>query len=153
MDETRKCNHCGVFVPAEKAFCPNCSEPMEEEESSNRADSFNSEMMATIRDDPEQYKHLLKQPVQQKPASAQAEPPAPSAQSFTPSPPPATPPPIVEQPAVAGYGMPQTGYAPADGAKSTGRRYLAFGLIALTLLLLVFIILVAFKVINIGLFS
>lgn len=150
MDETKKCNHCGVFVPAEKAFCPNCSEPMEEEESSNRADSFNSEMMATIRDDPEQYKHLLKQPVPNKPPSAQAEPLAhPPAQSFTPS----QPPTAVEQPSTASYGLPQADYAPVVAPKSKSRRYLVFGMITVALLILVFIILVAFKVIDIGLFS
>src|SRR2546423_14603432 len=54
-----KCQHCGTFVPAEKAFCPNCSEPMELEEKSNRNHSFSSDMMSTIRDDPEKYRELL----------------------------------------------------------------------------------------------
>lgn len=27
-----KCANCGAMVPAEKAFCPNCQEPMEAEE-------------------------------------------------------------------------------------------------------------------------
>ncbi|HKQ53860.1 MAG TPA: hypothetical protein VJT74_15910, partial [Pyrinomonadaceae bacterium] len=61
MTETTKCTNCGEFVPAEKAFCPNCSEPMEPEEAANRVDSMSSEMMSTVRDDPESYKELLEQ--------------------------------------------------------------------------------------------
>ena len=70
-----KCRHCGAFVPVEKAFCPNCSEPMEPEEAPNRAASSSSDMMATLRDDPEHYRELLAQKKKQLTAT-QAETPA-----------------------------------------------------------------------------
>src|SRR3954471_24287431 len=82
-----KCQNCGTFVPAEKAFCPNCSEPMEMEEKSNRNHSFSSDMMSTIRDDPEKYREMLKQiksPAKKQPAPP---PPAPPAQASAPPPP------------------------------------------------------------------
>ena len=59
LTEMNKCQHCGTFVPVEKAFCPNCSEPIEPEEAPNRATSSSSDMMATMRDDPDNYKELL----------------------------------------------------------------------------------------------
>src|SRR3954463_3356931 len=86
-----KCQNCGTFVPAEKAFCPNCSEPMEMEEKSNRNHSFSSDMMSTIRDDPEKYREMLKQiksPVKKQPPAAAPPPPAPPAQVSPPPPPP-----------------------------------------------------------------
>ena len=68
MGETIRCQHCGTFVPAEKAFCPNCSEPMEMEERPNRSHSFSSDMMSTIRDDPAKYKEMMKPPVKEQAA-------------------------------------------------------------------------------------
>src|SRR3954470_16085223 len=70
-----KCQNCGTYVPAEKAFCPNCSEPMEMEEKSNRSHSFSSDMMSTIRDDPEKYREMLnKLPSKKKPEQTASTP-------------------------------------------------------------------------------
>ena len=66
-----KCRHCGTFVPVEKAFCPNCSEPMEPEDAPNRAASSSSDMIATLRDDPEHYREVLEK-LKQKKAAAEA---------------------------------------------------------------------------------
>src|SRR5947209_12982332 len=108
-----KCQHCGTFVPAEKAFCPNCSEPMEVEEGPNRAHSFSADMMSTIRDDPEKYKELvLKPPAKKQPAppppppqSTNVQPPAPAVNTQQPV---AAPP-----PPVAGYNNWPNAPAPA----------------------------------------
>ena len=54
-----KCKHCGVFVASEKAFCPNCGEPMEEEEASDRSNPSNANMMSTMIASPEEYRRLL----------------------------------------------------------------------------------------------
>lgn len=149
MAEMNKCKRCGVFVPAEKAFCPNCSEPMEEEQTPDRANSFSSDMMSTIRDDPEKYRYLLEQAKKKKPAPTEAKTPAPApgpAPGYTPSPPPVAPP-------IVNYNVPQAAYAPAPVAKNSRRRYLIFGMGVVALLILIFVILVAFKVIDIGIFS
>src|SRR5947209_668664 len=106
-----KCQHCGTFVPAEKAFCPNCSEPMEVEEGPNRAHSFSADMMSTIRDDPEKYKELFlkppakKQPAPPPPQSTNVQPPAPAVNTQQPV---ASPP-----PPVAGYNNWPNAPAPA----------------------------------------
>jgi predicted nucleic acid-binding Zn ribbon protein len=136
VPEMNKCQHCGTFVPAEKAFCPNCSEPMEPEETPNRAHSFSNEMMATIRDDPEKYRQMLVPPVKkQEPASVESKIPEPIA---TPS--------QAQQP-VAGYNYPQVPPAPLPVAKSSNKNYLIFGISAVVILILLFVILFAFKVI------
>jgi hypothetical protein len=54
-----QCHNCGSYVPVEKAFCPNCSEPIEPEEAPNRATTSSSDMVSTMRDDPENYRELL----------------------------------------------------------------------------------------------
>src|SRR3954467_13501333 len=91
-----KCQNCGTFVPAEKAFCPNCSEPMEVEEKSNRNHSFSSDMMSTIRDDPEKYRWLLRDLTKKKKQQKHRSSPAPKQVSTpaaaAPQPPP--PPPV-----------------------------------------------------------
>lgn len=66
MTEMNKCRHCGVFVPVEKAFCPNCSEPIEPEEAPDRSTQSSSDMMSTLRDDPESYRDLLQELKKQK---------------------------------------------------------------------------------------
>ncbi|MDT5060240.1 MAG: Double zinc ribbon [Acidobacteriota bacterium] len=138
MPEMNKCQHCGTFVPAEKAFCPNCSEPMEPEETPNRAHSFSNEMMATIRDDPEKYRQMLAPPVKkQEPKPAE---------SRTPEPIP-TPAPVQQQPPVAGYNYPQAPPVPLPAAKSSNKGYLIFGISVVVILVLLFVILFAFKVI------
>jgi hypothetical protein len=152
VSDMKQCKHCQAFVPAEKAFCPNCSEPMEEEETSDRAHSFSSEMMSTIRDDPEKYKHLLQATKKKRtPAEAQMPAPAPSAAPTAapnplPSPPPVAPP-------VVNYRAPEVAYAPTPLRKSNRRRNLLIGMGVVALLILIFVILVAFKVIDIGLFG
>lgn len=124
-----KCQRCGAFVPVEKAFCPNCSEPMEPEEAPDRAATTSSEMMSTIRDDPEGYRDALSQ-LKKKPAAAEEEWPAhaPSA------------------PEVSGYSQP--GYAPgvAPPVKS-GKRYLVPGIAAGLFLIIIFVVLFALKLI------
>ena len=138
MSEMNKCQNCGTFVPAEKAFCPNCSEPMEPEETPNRAHSFSSDMLATIRDDPEKYRQMLTPPVKKQeapPAAAQTPEPAPA-----PAQNPASPP-------VTGYSYPQTPPAPISPAKSGGKSYLMFGIGAVVILVLLFVILYALKVV------
>jgi hypothetical protein len=166
LTETNKCGNCGAIVPAEKAFCPNCSEPMEPEEAPNRAASMSSEMMSTVRDDPESYKELLERlkkdraaakknpsgPVQ---ATPQAPQPAPTA------PPPAAPPAAPPAPPAAGYNYPPAapGYAPpnypapsysapnypAPPAKG-GKPYVILGIVVAAIILVV-ILLFAFKLI------
>ena len=165
MSEMKQCTHCKAFVPAEKAFCPNCSEPMEEEETPDRAHAFGSDMMATIRDDPEKYKQLLQDALQKKkkkpapPAEAAPPAPAPSApasSSAPPSPPPVAPPVVNYNapPPQAPNAAPQAAYAPyAPVPKSKRRRNLLIGMSVVALLILIFVILVAFKVIDIGLFG
>src|SRR5947199_10830783 len=97
-----KCQHCGTFVPAEKAFCPNCSEPMEVEEKSNRNHSFSSDMMSTIRDDPEKYREMLRDLTKKKQQQQQQSSPAPKQVKTPAAPPPQPPPP----PPVANVGRP-----------------------------------------------
>jgi predicted nucleic acid-binding Zn ribbon protein len=157
VSEMKKCKHCGTFVPAEKAFCPNCSEPMEEEETSNRAGSFSSDMMATIRDDPEKYRHLLEAAKKKKTAPPKVETPAPAPEAAPvprPSPAPVTPPVVnYAAPPVVNYNVPEYAYPPVPVAKSNRRRNLLLGMSAVALLLLIFVLLVVFKVIDIGIFN
>lgn len=167
MTETTKCTNCGAIVAAEKAFCPNCSEPMEPEEAANRVDSMSSEMMSTVRDDPESYKELLERLKQnraaarqqaQDPGRAQAAPqpppPAPQAAQPVPQAPQPAPPVMPAAPPPAGYGYqqpaqynyPQAAHAyPAPPAKG-GKLALVLGLAAVALLIIV--LLFVFKVIR-----
>ncbi len=143
MPEMIKCQHCGTFVPAEKAFCPNCSEPMEVEDTPNRAHSFSAEMMSTIRDDPEKYKELfLKPPAKKQPAPqpppTNAQPPAPVAGTGQPA---ATP------PSVAGYNAWPNAPAPMPVAPSNSKRNLILGISAIALVAIVIVLLFIFKVI------
>ena len=161
MTETTKCTNCGAIVPAEKAFCPNCSEPMEPEEAPDRDASMSSEMMSTVRDDPESYKELLERLKQsraaakqeaQAPGRAQAAPQAPPQvpQAAEPAPPPA--PAAAQPPAGYNYQPPaQYNYPPAApgyGAPPAkgGRLALVLGLVAAALLIIV--LLFVFKVIQ-----
>ena len=131
-----KCQHCGVFVPAEKAFCPNCSEPMEPEETPNRAHSFSSDMLATLRDDPEKYRQMLVPPVKKQPEPAEAKLTEPDPAPVMASPPP-----------VAGFNYPETSPVASPAAKSSNRSFLLIGASAVGLLILLLVILFAFKVI------
>ena len=126
---------------------------MEPEEAPNRAASMSSEMMSTIRDDPESYKELLERLKKDRAAAkqntsgpVQATPPSPQAAS--PTPPPAAQP---VAPPAAGYNYqpPTPGYAapnyPAPPAKS-GKPYVVLGVVIAAIILVV-ILLFAFKVI------
>jgi len=141
LTETNKCGNCGAIVPAEKAFCPNCSEPMEAEETPDRADSMSSEMMSTIRDDPESYKELLDRLKKDRAAArqnasgpTQATPPAPQPAAY--DYPPAAP-------GYAAQNYPAPDY-PAPPAKG-GKRFVVLGVVAAVVLII--ILLFAFKVI------
>jgi hypothetical protein len=138
---------------------------MEPEEAPDRAASLSSEMMSTIRDDPESYKELLERlkkdraaakqnasgPTQATPPVPQAAPPAP-----TPVPPPVAPPaatpvtpaaPYNYPPAAPGYTAPNHPVPnyPVPPAKSS-TRYVVPGIIAAVILII--ILLFAFKVIQ-----
>ena len=138
MSEMNKCQHCGTFVPAEKAFCPNCSEPMEPEETSNRAHSFSSDMLATIRDDPEKYRQMLMPPVKKKEAAP--------AQPKAPEPVPEPTPVPVSQP-VVDYNYPQAPPAPLPAATSGSNTFLMLVIGVVVILVLLFVILYLMKVI------
>lgn len=141
-----RCQHCGAFVPAEKAFCPNCSEPMEVEEKSNRSNSFSSDMMSTIRDDPEKYKEMLREIAAKKKQKQQTPP----AQGST-----VQPPPVrnaeqlqqqqqpVAQP-VAGYNQWQ---APPPVPQTNSKRNLILGISIVAIVAIVVVLLFVFKVI------
>lgn len=150
-----QCQNCGTFVPAEKAFCPNCSEPMEVEEKSNRSHSFSSDMMSTIRDDPEKYRDFLKQVKNQAKPQAQAPqpqppapaPPAPPAQfSAPPSPPPVANAARPAAPPAAQYNQWQPA-PPAAAPQSNSKRNLILGISAVVLVAVVVTLLFVFKVI------
>jgi hypothetical protein len=129
-----KCQHCGTFVPVEKAFCPNCSEPMEPEETPNRAHSFSSDMLATIRDDPEKYRQMLMPPSKKPPASATPQPvsqPGPAS----------VPPPVVS------YSPPEPIPPPPPPVAVSEKNYLPVIIGVVVVLIVVFVILYAFKVI------
>jgi hypothetical protein len=134
-----KCQHCGAFVPAEKAFCPNCSEPMEAEDTSHRAHSFSSDMMATIRDDPEKYSNLLVPPVKKQQQSAQAEVKTPAPDS--------NPAREHQQQPIIGSKYPEAANIPLPPAKSNNRSYLLLGISIVVILVLLFVILFAYKII------
>jgi uncharacterized Zn finger protein (UPF0148 family) len=127
-----KCRHCGTFVPVEKAFCPNCSEPIEPEEAPNRAATSTDDMMATMRDDPEEYKELLLALKKKKPAEAVAETSEASPASLN-----AT---------IVGYSAAQSINDSMPPA-SNNKRTLAFIIGVVSLLIILFVILLAFKLI------
>lgn len=133
-----KCRHCGVFVPIEKAFCPNCSEPIEPEEAPNRAASASSDMMATMRDDPESYKELLQALKKKSPAPAASEAQTPEADATD-----AASPPTMPQQNV-GYNVPQIAdrLPPAKSSK----RGVVYVIGTVSFLILLFVILMVFKV-------
>jgi hypothetical protein len=140
VSEMNKCQHCGTFVAAEKAFCPNCSEPMEAEDTSHRAHSFSSDMMSTIRDDPEKYRNLLTPPVkkqEQQPAQTEAQTRAPD------------PNPVRSKPPAAdvGFKYPEAASIPPPPANSNNRSYLILGISIVVILVLLFVILFAYKII------
>ena len=157
MSQVIKCQNCGTYVPAEKAFCPNCSEPMEMEQKSDRSHSFSSDMMSTIRDDPEKYREMLlktpakKQQQQQPPQPQQQQQPA------APAPPPVqvNTPPVTDRnvgrpaaattTAAAAPAVPTA--APALVAQTGGKRNLILGISAVALLAIVIVLLFVFKVI------
>jgi predicted nucleic acid-binding Zn ribbon protein len=129
-----KCQHCGAFVPVEKAFCPNCSEPMEPEEAPNRAASSSSDMMATLRDDPAQYKELLDMLKKKKSAAAGVEAPTPAPDSAR------------AAPSVVAFSAPsQVAADVAPPAKNKSNLALIIG--AVSILILLFVLLLIFKVI------
>ena len=130
MTEMNKCRNCGNFVPVEKAFCPNCSEPIEPEEAANRADTYSSDMMTTLRDDPENYRELLA--AEKSQMGAQAKEPEPS--------------PVRSAPSVDGYSMPEITPDAIPPAKSN-KRNLVFIIGAVSSLVLLFVILMVLKVI------
>lgn len=131
MSEMNKCRHCGAFVPFEKAFCPNCSEPIEPEEAPNRAATSSSDMMSTMRDDPENYREMLAD-LKKKRAAAKTEPAQPTTAQTTAS--------------VVGYSVPQVAPEQMPQAKSN-KRTLGFIIGAISFLILLFVILLIFKLI------
>ncbi|HJU54730.1 MAG TPA: hypothetical protein VJ715_09170 [Pyrinomonadaceae bacterium] len=170
MTETNKCGNCGAIVPAEKAFCPNCSEPMEPEEAPDRDAVMSSEMMSTIRDDPESYKELLERLKKDRAAARQnasgpAQPtPPPAPQPAPPAPQPVVPPaaapyaapPVAPAAPPAAYNYPPAapGYTapnypapnyPVPPAKSS-KPYVVLGVVVAVIILVV-ILLFAFKLI------
>jgi predicted nucleic acid-binding Zn ribbon protein len=127
-----KCRNCGVFVPIEKAFCPNCSEPVEPEEAPNRATTSSSDMMATMRDDPENYRELLALKKQLK--TGQQETPASDSV------------PAHLEASVSGYSLQQMAPDIAPAAKNN-KRNLAIIIGTVSILIVLFVILLVFKVI------
>jgi hypothetical protein len=132
LSQMNKCRHCGVFVPVEKAFCPNCSEPIEPEEAPNRAASSSSDMMATMRDEPENYKELLA--LKQQLANAQKKTPAPTSD------------PTPAAVSAASYSAPSQ-VAPAIAQPAKNKRNLVPIIGAVTILILIVVLLLIFKVI------
>jgi hypothetical protein len=130
LTQMNQCRHCGVFVPVEKAFCPNCSEPIEPEEAPNRATTSSSDMMTTLRDDPENYRELLAT-LKKRPHAEEAEGASETvraAASFT------------------GYALPEVAPGIAQTANNNKRTlWLIIG--AVSFLILLFVILLVFKLI------
>jgi hypothetical protein len=144
LDEMNKCRHCGASVPVEKAFCPNCSEPIEPEEAPNRAGTSSSDMMSTMRDDPESYKELLLSLKQRSAVSKGTDvtPPGP-VQTNPPPPPAATTPPPTQQPGADFRPQQPSAIPPAKGDRRT--LFIITGVVAF--LILVFVMLMVFKII------
>lgn len=126
---------------------------MEPEEAPNRAASLSSEMMSTIRDDPESYKELLERVKKERAAAKQnasgpnpVTPPTPQAAPQAPAP--VTPAaPYDYPPAAPGYTAPNQPVPnyPAPPAKS-GKSYVILGIVAAVILII--ILLFALKVIQ-----
>ena len=129
-----KCRHCGVFVPIEKAFCPNCSEPIEPEEAPNRAASVSSDLMATMRDEPENYKELLALKKQVASPKANIEASAPDTDSAP------------TAPSVVGYNISDIAPDLAPPVKSN-KRNLMLGVGVVSFLILLLVVLLILKVI------
>jgi hypothetical protein len=138
-----KCRHCGTFVPIEKAFCPNCSEPIEPEEAPNRAASSSSDMMATMRDDPEYYKDLL-QALKKEKQEKQSPAPTPP-ERHTPEADPARAV-VAAAPYVAIHDAARAAAHTLPPAKSS-KFGLVFVIATLAFLILLFLILMAFEII------
>ena len=126
--QTNKCQHCGSLVPAEKAFCPNCSEPMEPEEKPARETFVSGEMMSTIRDDPENYRQMLMPPVKPPTANTEAKPPVAANRASS----------------VTGYNIPKVAPEVRPPAQTS---YVILGISVVAFLILLFIILWILKVI------
>jgi hypothetical protein len=129
---------------------------MEPEEAPNRAASMSSEMMSTVRDDPESYRELLDRLKKDRAAAKQN---ASGPVQATPEPQPPVAPPAaqpVAQPA-AGYNYPPAApgqaaqnYSPAPNHPAPrakgGKPYLLLGIVVVVIILVV-ILLFAFKLI------
>ena len=89
-------------------------------------------MMATMRDDPEQYKELLLSLKKKKPAEAVAENPEANPASLNPT--------------VVGYSAAQS-INDSTSSASNNKRTLAFIIGAVCFLIIIFVILLAFKLI------
>jgi hypothetical protein len=135
LSEMNKCRHCGNFVPVEKAFCPNCSEPIEPEEAPNRAASFTSDMMATLRDDPENYREMLAD--LKKPSATAAE----NNETFD-----STPDPVQATPPVASYNASEVAHDATSPPVKKNSRNLVLGIGVVSVLILLFVILLALRV-------
>jgi hypothetical protein len=111
---------------------------MEPEETPNRAHSFSSDMLATIRDDPEKYRQMLMPPVKKQetaPAKAEAEKAA-SAADYTR---PASP--------ADGFNHPDASSIPPPAPAAKSNKSLIIGIGAVLILILLLIILYVLKVI------
>jgi hypothetical protein len=133
LTEMNKCRHCGVFVPIEKAFCPNCSEPIEPEEAPNRAASVSTDLMATMRDEPENYKELLA--LKKQVASPQAQKEESASDTVSAS----------TAPSAVGYNQPAI--APDLAPVKSNKRNLMLGIGVVSFLILLLVILLILKVI------
>lgn len=109
---------------------------MEPEERPNRAHSFSSDMLATIRDDPEKYKEMLR-PKTQKKAQPAPPPQTPSANPGVPR----------VEPPVTSYNAPQVAPMPAPPVARSNKAPLFLGIGAVLLLALIVLLLIVFKVI------
>lgn len=131
MTDMNQCRHCGAFVPIEKAFCPNCSEPIEPEEAPDRAATSSSDMMSTLRDDPENYREMLSNLKKQRAAEKAERAELDTGRTAAP---------------VAGYSVPQVASEQTAPATSN-KRTLGFVIGAISFLILLFVILRIFKLI------
>jgi hypothetical protein len=120
---------------------------MEVEEKSTRKNSFSSDMMSTIRDDPEKYREMLRDISKKKQQQSQTPPQTPPAQGHTP------PPPVksAEQRPTAPAAQPATGYrqgqAPPPVPPANSKRNLILGISVVVIVAIVVALLFIFKVI------
>jgi len=127
---------------------------MEVEEKSNRNHSFSSDMMSTIRDDPEKYREMLRDLTKKKQQQQQQSSPAPKqvstpAAAAPPPPPPPPPAPVANvgrpaAPPVAGYNQWQ---AAPPAPQSNSKRNLILGISIVALVAIIVALLFVFKVI------